>query len=827
MPLDFSKVSKAKKLASLTSPRDIFTALRKAQGFGYLRDVQGQVLDTWDKRRTESDLVLKMNTGGGKTIVGLLILQSCLNESLGPALYVAPNTYLAVQIMNQADKLGIATVDDPEAIKYHSGEAICVVNIHKLVNGRSVFGGPGGRTSPVPIGSVVIDDVHAAIATVEEQSTLKVPETLGAYSKLWDRFSDDLRSQSEAAYLDIEASVPSAVLRVPLWAWHDQSAQVARILHEHREEGDLVFTLPLVSDLLSMCQAVFTSSALEIRPPMPPIDRITSLAEAKRRVYMTATLADDSVLVTHFDAAPQAVDQPITPVNAADIGDRMIVAPQEINPAINDEEIRSALRDFADEMNVVVLVPSRRRAEMWSDVADETAAADDIADVVEKLQAGHVGLAVLIDKYDGIDLPDDACRILVIDGLPQFYGALERREATLLGETDAMVSRQLQRVEQGMGRGVRSADDYCVVILLGSKLSQLIANPANAQKLGPATRAQLELSRHIAKELEGRDLTAILSVARQALDLDADWIAASRSALAGVTFESAGVKEVARLRREAFDAAASHQYQTASESISAAINATNEPRIKGWLQEQLAVYLQHIDAARAQQVLAAALKNNPRITRPMEGVTYRRLSASTNQARASSDYLSNQFVDGTELIVGVNTLLDDLAFDPEHTDEFEEAMQNLGSLLGFGAHRPERDTGSGPDVLWAIGNLKYLVIECKSGSTQDKIWKRDAAQLAHSMNWFTEKYDSSCSATPVLIHPVRDLEKNASPPPGTRVITTNRLGGLRKAVRELAIALSTSAAWKDPSQVANQLKQHLLAGGDIAAKYSVSARGTK
>ena len=35
----------------------------------------------------------------------------------------------------------------------------------------------------------------------------------------------------------------------------------------------------------------------------------------------------------------------------------------------------------------------------------------------------HVGLVVLINKYDGIDLPDDACRVLVIEGLP---GGLRR-----------------------------------------------------------------------------------------------------------------------------------------------------------------------------------------------------------------------------------------------------------------------------------------------------------------------------------------------------------------------------------------------------------------
>lgn len=64
MPIDFGKLTPNRQLKTLGSPRDIFTALpSKAPGFGYLRDVQGQVLDAWEDRRDEQDLAIKMNTG--------------------------------------------------------------------------------------------------------------------------------------------------------------------------------------------------------------------------------------------------------------------------------------------------------------------------------------------------------------------------------------------------------------------------------------------------------------------------------------------------------------------------------------------------------------------------------------------------------------------------------------------------------------------------------------------------------------------------------------------------------------------------------------------
>lgn len=53
-----------------------------------------------------------MNTGSGKTVVALLILQSCLNENKGPAVYVVPDSYLVSQVIEQAIQLGIATATD-------------------------------------------------------------------------------------------------------------------------------------------------------------------------------------------------------------------------------------------------------------------------------------------------------------------------------------------------------------------------------------------------------------------------------------------------------------------------------------------------------------------------------------------------------------------------------------------------------------------------------------------------------------------------------------------------------------------------------------------
>ncbi|EPL5087982.1 hypothetical protein L8T36_004814, partial [Klebsiella pneumoniae] len=79
MSLDFGKLN-AGIGAKQTDPRKIFTTLKRDARFKRPLDEQADVLDAWYARRKAKDLTLKMNTGGGKTVVGLLCLQSSLNE---------------------------------------------------------------------------------------------------------------------------------------------------------------------------------------------------------------------------------------------------------------------------------------------------------------------------------------------------------------------------------------------------------------------------------------------------------------------------------------------------------------------------------------------------------------------------------------------------------------------------------------------------------------------------------------------------------------------------------------------------------------------------
>ena len=831
MPFDFKKLVRGGAISSIIDPAALFDALpNKAEGYGYLRAVQKTILDAWSPRRNERDLVIKTNTGGGKTIAGLLILQACIHEGVAPALYLAPDPHLAKQVLNESAKLGLTTVDDPESSKFLSGEAICVTTMQVLINGKSRFGlvGAVGR-QPLPVQTIVVDDAHAALVLAEERTFLRIPSSHPSHQALLEMFDEDLRQQGLNALLDIRDGDPTATpLRVPFWSWYDKREQVLQILRQHRSDPVFEWSWPLVADMLPWCQATVGAETIEITPLCPPIEKLPSFAEAERRIYLTATLADDSVLVTHFNADAESVAASIVPESAADLGDRLILAPQELNPAISHEAVRATARALANEHNVVVLVPSHKQASLWSSEADATVSTSaDITAVIERLKTSHVGVVVIVNRYDGIDLPDAACRVLIIDGLPQAYSLTERREAVALRDSEAMVTRQLQRLEQGMGRGVRSSDDRCAVILLGARLTQLVSRADISGRLSPATKAQLNLSRRVARDLEGADMRDLEGVVRQIVDGDSGFREISREALVGVTYGPALLSPTAVHLRQAYDAAIGGRLEEscdhAHQAVQAALEAGDE-RLAGWLGETLSTYLHPVDALRAQQALASATKCNPAVLRPRSGLSYRRVNAADAQSRLACSNLQQRFPDGAQLRLGIEVVLTDLAWDNERTDTTEDALADLASLLGLVSQRPERDFGRGSDVLWALSEGKYAVIEAKSGATGAMIWKKDINQLAGSVNWCKGEYGSETTVIPLMMHPVNIVERSGTPPPGTRILNGEKLEALKTAVLAYATAVAHKNAYLSEGKIAEQLSQHKLLAGDVINTYSVAAR---
>lgn len=714
-------------------------------------------MNRWFDDRNKRDSVIKLNVGSGKTLVGLLLLQSSLNEGNGPALYVSPDNQLSQQVIQEAKALGIEVTDDPRDAAYIAGEKICVVNVYKLFNGKSVF---GVGASVIDIGTVVIDDAHACVSTIAQQFRINLPNTHEAYRKILAALAEDLKGYNEARFLDVEAGDPRVRMEVPFWSWESHHTQVLKALHEHRTDDELQFTFPLLKEILRQCRCVIGGQYLEIEPYFPATDLIQSFRRAKRRIYMTATLADDSVIVTHFGANPNNLGKPIVPSSSQSMGERMILMPQELNSDLTTADVRGLLAELAKKVNVVVIVPSKPATEDWKGDADQVLIGDAVAAGIEKLRKGHVGLTVLVNhRYDGIDLPADACRVLAIADLPEVSSYADLVDSEVLSGTAVNLRRQIERIEQGMGRGVRSNDDYCAVLLLGPKLISRLRSPDGLAMLTPATRAQLDLSRKIAKKLGMPSIDDIKNVILQCLERDPDWIKVSKKVLVNLKTDDELRLDAGKLAiRQAFDCARANQHKDALTILDKAIDAATEEQVKAWLLSRKAAFQHTIDADGAQKTLAAAHAMEPGVIKPMHGTTYKKLTPATGQQAAS--LIANhcgRFMDGTDMKLFADALCTDLQFSPDTSNKFEAAVNDLAWFLGIRGQRPEKDYKEGPDNLWALPNNSFLVIECKNGVTAGNgISKKDAGQLGQSVAWFEGRYPASKSI-PIIVHPERKI----------------------------------------------------------------------
>ena len=180
---------------------------------------------------------------------------------------------------------------------------------------------------------------------------------------------------------------------------------------------------------------------------------------------------------------------------------------------------------------------------------------------------------------------------------------------------------------------------------------------------------------------------------------------------------------------EAFENAINMQWSDAANTIKSVKDKEKDKKTKGYLYQIQAEYTNKIDPALSQEVLKAGKKLNAAILSPIAGIQYQRTINTIPQAQAISTNLDAEKLGLNELLVYIDGVLSNLCIGSEY-EKFEEALKQIGIMIGFVCSRPDKETGGyGPDNLWAIDSSKYLVIECKTESTAQMIKQDYCAHL--------------------------------------------------------------------------------------------------
>lgn len=838
--VDLSKIRGPATKHLPIDPEKIFERQPKPEGVNDLWKSQYEALVAWKERRSEKDLVIKLNTGGGKTLVGLLIAQSVMNEKKVGALYLCATNQLVDQTVAKAREFQLPVVryeagaGRPLPSQFENGEATLVATYRALFHGYSKFK-VKHRGSPVKSSVIICDDAHTAFSDVRDAFSVVI--TRKRSETLYKTITSQLRPAADAigrlGSFDYRVGGQDlGAFEIPFWEWQKVSRDIRDLLLKFEGDSEFQFQLPLIADMFDAAHVIVRSTDVMITPILPPVDLLPTFTECPHRVFMSATIADDSALVRTFDASPEAVLDPIAPSGLAGVGERMILLPA-LTPVGPTEELKAA-RQLASHvvgrnLGVVVLAPSELFAKNRWGKAATIVMGDDVATAVERLTdrtAQDNGPYVLVNRYDGVDLAKDACRLLIMDGMPRGGSAYDEYRANTLRGSSQIELSLAQRIEQGIGRGTRGAGDYCVVLLLGDA-QDWVSRRANASLMTPGTRAQLDLGLDVSKGIT--DVDDFEKTANLCLNRDPEWVKvhaselAQRSESTPVDRETAKLAvENARIERNYFSRFVDGGYEAARQLAERAANAHSSDRLfRGWLL-QLAARASFAEHGHVWTEVAAELQSqataaNKQLVPPPGRATLVPLPYVDTQASRVAIHLESYEHREAYLAAFERVALAVTGVVP--ASDFEEAVRVLGEFLGFASERMDYE-GEGPDNAWRTDDQRILILSCKNEKNPGTpLHKKDLSQLMIDAKWLEERHPE-LKRVLLLAHPSSDADAGL-PTDDIFVLTTMGLSSLVGAVRQMAMALASDERTLSESRVEAErlLKKYHLKTDALLSRY--------
>jgi replicative superfamily II helicase len=766
--VDFKKLKENKSRDKPIDPIEIFHYLPKGENINDLWSGQAEALKNWYERRNSNDIIIKLNTGGGKTLVGLLIAQSIANELKGSILYLCPTTQLKNQTYKLAREYGFECSTYERGTRFDNnflrGESILIATYAALFNGKSRFGTTDRGGEFTNLKGILLDDAHTAFSIVREQFTISIKrnDNIDLYLELCNLFRNDFKSR-EGSFEDIIKNKEKiTVLEVPYWSWKDKSP----VVRDKISRIENIIQWSLLRDEFNYCHALINHESFSITPFFPLVNKFPSFSECPRRVYMSATLRDDSSIIRIFNAELKAALEPIIPKSLSGVGERMILLPTEmkidksrIGPIINE-----IIESISKKFGVVILVPSVRIMEKWRSTARLAENSTQVETFINCLKdRTSNGPFVFAFRYDGIDLFSDSCRLLILDGKPKGYTIYDSYKQYVLGHSKFVNVTPAQNIEQGMGRGTRGTGDYCIVILLGDDLISWITNDKNMVQLTPSTRIQIEMGVAISREINSLD--DLKDTINKCLTREREWIEYHASELAGsvVPLEINKLSlEVASSERRFFDLMRKNQFSKANSCLEKYIWCGEEldgqefdKFYQGWLFQLCAMsYFYDGNESKAMELQQRAYSRNLNLLKPLVDAPYSPITPGKQ-----SENIINKLKYYGKIRSGYLSYFDEIAADltvTASTNQFEEALKNFGEIIGFNAERPEKSIKKGPDVLWLLaenGKNIALIIEAKANKEIDNLLtKDDHGQILTSFEWFKTTY-KSFQGFKIVVHP--------------------------------------------------------------------------
>ncbi len=745
-------------------PLEIFKKLTLRGSIENIWEPQGEALKIWQKKRSDPDVVVQMNTGGGKTLVGLLIAQSLVNETKGHVLYVCPNNQLVEQIVDRAKEIGLSP-----AIRYksewrdregfESGNIFCVTNYAAIFNGKSIF-----RNEDID--ALVFDDAHVAENVIRGQFTLRIPYDHKAFSRIFHLFRKHFANSSQAErFDDISKGRFTSVLFVPMFIVWEHAQQLRTMLLDSGVEDDTktMFAWAHIKEHFNHCAIVADGSGLEITPVVFPLSQLNYFQEGVRRIYLTATLPSRASFVRTFGVAEPTIVQPSGKSGDAQ---RLFV----FVPGKDDEEQRNEAKSLVENHKCCVIPPSHKKGQEWippAKIYDTDSGQEEIDRFRRSKEPEMLGL---VARYDGIDLPGDACRVLILDRLPTGENLMNRFIDESIRVETIRISNIATRVVQAIGRIFRSNTDHGVVLLVGPQLQSWVRTPKNRAYLPILLQQQLLLASELARQVEAEEFSwedlieGVLTGDEKWDEMYDEYIDQFETNISSPTTD--WHIEFILQEQEAYEQLWQGQFLRAADTyaVLAETAQKHDYRLTAWYNHWRGLALMCADDRQgAFHEFITAANSRSELGRPSEKREHVFKSAKPDEIGQQANNLANWYRKRMNQIpVAIRQVETDLIYGPD-TKKAEEACRVLGILLGLQAKRPDNVKDTGPDVTWeGKGEFLAFGFELKTYKNKDGEYSKKNISLCHDhTEWLSNNYDGKAALT--IVGPTLPVSKKANP----------------------------------------------------------------
>lgn len=499
---------------------------------------QQDVLRSWHQDKSEApDVAIELPTGAGKTLVGGLIAEFRRRTAQERVAYLCPTRQLAQQTASAFEDYGIpnallidrvASWNRADRARYDGAEAIAVSVYSHVFNSN-----PALHNANL----LVLDDAHAAE---------------GYVAKPWHL---TISRQDESAYLDVLSALEPALdpLVVPrlkkkdvdsaYWSYvflaspigiADRAGRLEDVISSAVNDGKLDekrakearHAWKFLQGHVDRCLFYVAHRQIVIRPFIPPTAQHPAFSDPARRIYMSATLGAGGELERAFGR--RKIDRIPVPDGweKQGTGRRFFIFPElATDLAADPTRLPTFVSNTITEAGrAIVLSPDVRASNSF--VASmlpngcPVLKADDVEGDLAAFTSNQTAALVLTNRYDGIDLPDESCRLVILDGLPARGDLQERFLHESLGAVEVLQERIRARILQGSGRATRNTRDFAAVMVLGQALTSYLSGRDIQAAMHPEVHAELEFGWENSR---GHDSTNMTENLRVFLRHENDW----------------------------------------------------------------------------------------------------------------------------------------------------------------------------------------------------------------------------------------------------------------------------------------------------------------